>query len=215
LYEYTTIVTKKLSKSKDNKEDNKEEDKDNINYDKSNDVDPSTTKKMGDLFAKQSNISSEYVNPIGLLTYIFPLVDLILIGPFNEDNDKFSISLSRKDGKQMKVLKRDEDNGKLNDHLKPILSLIFDDRKTALTWRQTIETHMVTDPTDIIINNDSDTKVTMTNVIKQMKSRFGNESTDEPLINSMAGMMVIPTSGSEGTEKLKIEIAKTLSNSRR
>ena len=55
----------------------------------------------------------------------------------------------------------------------------------------------------------------MTNVIKQMKSRFGADNNDEPLTNSITGMMIIPTSGSEGTEKLKIEIAKTLSNSRK
>ena len=156
LYEYTSIAIKKSSKDKDINDNNKEDLNTNTN-ERNYDIDASTTKKMGDLFAKQDKCI-EFQYPIGQLTYVIPLVDMILIGPFNEDNDKFSISLSRKDNKQMKVIKRDEDNGKLNDHVKPILSLIFEDRKTALTWRQTLENHMVKSPTDVIVS-DMDTKV--------------------------------------------------------
>lgn len=157
LYEYTSVAIKKSSKDKDMNDINKEDLYNNTN-ERNNDIDASSTKKMGDLFAKEEIIPTEFQYPIGQLTYVIPLVDIIIIGPFNEDNDKFSISLSRKDNKQMKVIKRDEDNGKLNDHVKPILSLIFEDRKTALTWRQTLENHMVNSPTDIIVN-DMDTKV--------------------------------------------------------
>jgi hypothetical protein len=56
---------------------------------------------------------SKMQRPDGYLSYLYPLVDIVVTGPFTEDNGQASLTLTRKDGNNMRVIKRDEDSGTL------------------------------------------------------------------------------------------------------
>ena len=117
--------------------------------------------------------------PEGYLSYLYPLVDIVVTGPFAEDNGQASLTLTRKDGNNMRVIKRDEDSGRLIDHQKPTLSLIFENNNIATQWRHAIEAHMAIKPNDILTNKyDFDTRSNSSTIssairsINKMSGRF-------------------------------------------
>ncbi len=153
------------------------------------------------------------------LSFVYPLVDLYIAGPVQEDNGRsFSITLSRLDGQKMRVLKAEEEQEHLSEYLKNSLSLIFTRQEEAYHWKRQLDTQM-------LWNLDADELVeagplTVEERRKQGRSLMtmarGAEELVIPEMNSILGMLVLPTSGckSEQTETIKIEIAKTLSSTR-
>jgi hypothetical protein len=152
--------------------------------------------------------------PEGVLTYVYPLVDVVLLGPYKEDNGKYSLSLSRKDGARMRVLKREHADDHLMEHHKSMLTIVFPDSKSAWKWRHSIESHIVRHPADVVPTGPliPDKRKTILGTIGMTKV-----DGDEAPENSILGMLVIPASGmpSSAVEALKVEIAKTLLLSRR
>ena len=86
-----------------------------------------------------------------VLGYLYPLVEVVVTGPHVEEGGaaaaaglggmvssggsggKHSLSIGRRDGKSMRVLKRDDESGRLVEHHKSMLTLIFPDRGTRAT----------------------------------------------------------------------------------
>lgn len=180
--------------------------------------------------------------PEGLLNYVYPLVDIVLVGPFAEDGGRFSISLSKRDGGRMRVLKRQEEgDGRLDEHGKSILTLLFPDQKSALQWRQSIESHIMRrslrdvlapspllpdlkrKPLTLSALRNTMSGLAHAHVSANLSSSSFSASTqaafdrNERHSNSILGMLVIPSAGglATATEALKIEIARTLLNARR
>ena len=155
--------------------------------------------------------------PEGVLTYVYPLVDMVLLGPYKEDSGRYSLSLSRKDGARMRVLKRENAEDHIFEHHKSMLTIIFPDSKSAWKWRHSIESHIVRSPKDVLPSGPliPDKKKTILGSIAG--SVIGRADGDEPTANSILGMMVLPTAGlsASAVEAMKVEIAKTLLVSRR
>jgi hypothetical protein len=173
---------------------------------------------------KATNIASQN-EPEKYLSSVYPLVDIVLEGPYEEETGKFTVSLSRKDGSKMRILKHDDENSLFVEGSKQKLSILFPSRQLALTWRQTIEEHMIRNPTDTITSMNSQEHIkkythahnnfpsfkAINNVLRSTAN-----ATDDYLVetNSIVGTLVIPTSGENVhlTEALKIEIARILRN---
>jgi hypothetical protein len=154
--------------------------------------------------------------PEGVLTYVYPLMDIVLLGPYKEDSGKYSLSLSRKDGARMRVLKRETADEHFFEHHKSMLTIVFPDSKSAWKWRHSIESHIVRSPTDAVPTGPliMEKKKTLLGTLAGGGTKLEG---DEPPPNSVLGMLVIPTSNmpSSTVEALKVEIAKTLLLSRR
>lgn len=187
------------------------------------------TRLVADLFAKDPVSESHTVRPLpaGTLSYLYPLVDSVVTGPVEEKAlstgiVQYAVNLARKDAKSMRVLKRDGPEEQLSEHHKSMLTLIFPRRDTAVAWKAAIEGAIIRSPVDVlqqapVSNADAKKKLS----VRQMVERAGKQADEflpeEAAENSIFGSLVIPTSGSNqhGTEALKIEIAKTLSQARR
>jgi len=158
--------------------------------------------------------------PEGFLSHIFILADVLISGPFAEEGGKHSISITRKDGQRMRGLRREDEDGPLNEFQKTNLTLIFSGRERALLWKNYLEKHVAHDPKDVI-EPLTDGRMTLLRSIRgpatvgSSSKKGGGSSTDndEPLSNSVLGMLVIPTSGAEKeqTENLKLAIARSMS----
>ena len=180
------------------------------------DKDP-TLQKVGEIFsAKSASSSSQYTTNVeGVLSYCYPLVDVLITSPVQEDGDKYAISISRKDGQSMRILKRDDDTGRMMEHHKSILSLIFDKVSVAATWKNQLEAHIALQPQNVIPSSTivTEKKKFISMAMKTISERFAKPNDNEPLQHSITSLLVIPTSGinQQSTEDLKIEIAQTLS----
>jgi hypothetical protein len=175
-----------------------------------------TLQKVGEIFSAKSapSLSSQYTaNVEGVLSYCYPLVDVLITSPVREDGDKYAISISRKDGQSMRILKRDDDTGRMMEHHKSILSLIFDDIKVAATWKIQLEAHIALQPPDVIPSSTivTEKKKFISMAMKTISERFAKPNENEPLQHSITSLLVIPTLYRQSTEDLKIEIAQTLS----
>jgi len=114
---------------------------------------------------------SKLQRPEGYLSYLYPLVDIVVTGPLADDNGQASLTLTRKDGTNMRVIKRDEDSGRLIDHQKPSLTLIFENNTIATQWRHAIEAHMAIKPNDILTNKyEFDTRSNSSTISSAIRS---------------------------------------------
>jgi hypothetical protein len=154
------------------------------------------------------------------LTYIYPLVDVVVIGPYLEEvsSGKHSISISRRDGQSMRVLKRDEETGRIIEHHKSMLTLIFGDAESANVWRQQIEQHILpSTPEDVVAPTAGQLDRLQAMSMAALKSigvSGADDDYEETKEGSILRSLVIPTSGMlpRETESLKIEIARMLSS---
>jgi hypothetical protein len=160
--------------------------------------------------------TDDSIEPEGYLSFVYPLVDVAIMGPYVEDNNKCSISISNRDTTaRIKALRREHEDALLSDYNKTILTLVFSSRDRALVWKQYLEKHMITAPKDVISSATAGAKM-MKNHSRVLTASTAIDA-DEPIPHSIMGMLVIPSSGldSRQTEELKIEIAKTLSSARK
>lgn len=163
------------------------------------------SRTVGDIFAKPMCPPGDFASETlieGVLTYVYPLVDVILIGPFSEDNGRFSISLSRKDGQRMRVLKRQEDeDGGLVDHAKSVLTILFPDQRSALSWRQAIESHTARNPVDalphapLLAEKKRYIGAALRSISGSGNTHASQEEEGDRRSKSILGMLVIPTAG--------------------
>lgn len=164
--------------------------------------------------------------PEGYLSFVYPLVDVVVTGPFAEDGGKqFSISINRKDSQRMRVLRREDPNSPLSEFYKTTLTLIFSTRDRAAIWVNYLEQHTVHEPKDLvdsapIVNAMAEGGSMLRSAIRSAAGRgprAGNLVDDDLLSNSILGLLVVPSSAADDkatTETLKIEIAKTRANVR-
>jgi hypothetical protein len=184
------------------------------------------TSAVADIFSSADAPPAD-AGSLGVLTHVYPLVDVALAGPFAEDSERYSISISRRDNGRMRVLKRDESgaDGILCEHFKSNLTIIFPDMRAALHWRQTIEGHCVRMPYDVLPPTPLlvEQRGALSSAWKQIGALSASTHSaqaalddDEPTSDSILGMLVLPTACGESTdmEMLKVEIAKTLVSSR-
>jgi hypothetical protein len=139
------------------------------------------------------------------LSFVYPLVDIIVSGPVQEDTGKqFSINILRLDNNKMRVLKKDDESEVLSEYFKISLSLIFSSYDDAFYWKQLISNHSIHNPPNIFPTSP---------LSCEDKKRNKLLSTVQ-LEESILGTLIIPTSGCrpECVESDKIEIAKTLSS---
>lgn len=230
LYEYT-IPDNSTVKSNDAKGDSENQDQESHSKYPS---DPYFMTTINDLFGTRAptgnsphyvgsnntnDDTDESIEPGGYLSFVYPLVNIVVMGPFAEDNNKFSISISNRDPTlRMKALRRESEDSLLSEYSKTILTLVFSTRERALLWKNYLEKHMISPPRDVVDSSVAGGKLLRT-VNRSIASSITSNTVDadEPPQNSILGMLVIPTSGLEGkdTEILKIEIAKTLSFARK
>ena len=107
---------------------------------------------IGGLFGKRSSniagvsAASNNNHSNHVLGYLYPLVEVVVTGPHVEEGGaaaaaglggmvssggsggRHSLSIGRRDGRSMRVLKRDDESGRLIEHHKSMLTLIFADR---------------------------------------------------------------------------------------
>ena len=114
---------------------------------------------IGGLFGKRSSpipspgsgAASNNNHSNHVLGYLYPLVEVVVSGPHVEEGGaaaaaglggmvssggsggKHSLTIGRRDGRSMRVLKRDDESGRLVEHHKSMLTLIFADRGTGQT----------------------------------------------------------------------------------
>lgn len=95
--------------------------------------------------------------PQGILSYVYPLVDVVVSGPVEDKSPSsvggpahWSVNVSRSDGQSMRVLKRETQEEQLAEHHKSTLTLIFPRKETAAAWRKAIEAAAVKAPTDTL-----------------------------------------------------------------
>ena len=156
------------------------------------------------------------------LSFIYPLVDLYIVGPSPEEGGKFSITLNRLDSQKMRTLKRDDEGELFSEYAKNGLSLLFDTMDNAMLWKNKLSSHILLQPLDVLplapLTAEERKKAMRSTVIGSVTG--ANTRREEMVLfedNSILGSLVLPTSGCdpEETERIKIEIAKTLSTIRR
>lgn len=156
------------------------------------------------------------------LSFIYPLVDLYIVGPSPEEGGKFSITLNRLDSQKMRTLKRDDETESFVEYAKNGLSLLFDNIDNAMLWKNKLSSHILLQPMDVLpaapLTAEERKKAMRSTVIGSVTG--ANTRREEMVLfedNSILGSLVLPTSGCapEETERIKIEIAKTLSTIRR
>ena len=156
------------------------------------------------------------------LSFVYPLSAITVTRPTPEDNGKqFSISMMRTDGQKMRVLRREEERDRLSEYLKISLQLIFTVASDAEEFKDLLIKHSimegkVSDRTPPAALTTEERKRTSRISLMQMRST-GQADLLEASENSILSTLIIPTSGCspEDTEKIKIEIGKTLSSIRR
>ena len=150
------------------------------------------------------NDSSASLFAENFLSFVYPLVDLIVTGPIQEDGGKqFSINIVRLDNNKMRTLKKDDESETLSEYLKISLSLIFSSYDDAFRWKQLISNHTITNPPNILPSSPLSAE-------EKKRNKLMNTIQIE---ESILGTLIIPASGCkpENVEGIKIEIAKTLS----
>jgi len=155
--------------------------------------------------------------PIGAdmyLSFVYPLVDLIVTGPVSEESGKvLSITLQRSDGQKMRVLRCEDSNDQLSEYFKINLTLMFTALEDAMNWKHNLQRQTIASRPDVIPL----TPLTFEERRKSSRSILGRPNAQNgPCLsadNSILSFLVLPTASSnpELAENVKIEIAKTLS----
>lgn len=182
---------------------------------------PGNTLDPTELGYEQLAASSEMLND-NFLSFVYPLVDVTVSGPTPEDNGKqFCISMTRNDGQKMRVLRREEERDRLSEYYKISLQLLFSSVEEADFFKDLLLEHTVSDPeqTDFVPFAPLTVEERKRNTTRLSLMSIGRGPVDQPEAseNSILSTLIIPTSGCdpEVTEKIKIEIGKTLSSIRR
>eukprot|EP01036_Dinobryon_divergens_P026996 gene26996-35701_t len=156
------------------------------------------------------------------LSFVYPLTAISVSGPTPEENGKqFSINITRNDGQKMRVLRREEERDRLSEYFKISLQLIFATSNDAEDFKDLLMKHSIlegklTDVAPSAALTTEERKRTSRLSLMHMRST-GPADLLEASENSILSTLIIPTSGCspEDTEKIKIEIGKTLSSIRR
>lgn len=156
------------------------------------------------------------------LSFVYPLTAITVTGPTPEDNGKqFSVNITRIDGQKMRVLRREEERDRLSKYLKISLQLIFAASNDAEDFKDLLMKHSIsegklTDVAPLAALTTEERKRSSRLSLMHMRST-GPADLLEASENSILSTLIIPTSGCspEETEKIKIEIGKTLSSIRR
>ena len=158
------------------------------------------------------------------LAAVYPLVDMMVEGPYGEDGGKYSISLYKRDESKIRSLRRDDESAYFTENMRPKLTILFPSQALALTWRQTVETHIIRRPEKLlnsIIQQDifkrycqsqsnSFPLKAINTVLRGFNDNQENIADSESIVNTL----VLPTSGALiRAETLKIEIAHILRKS--
>lgn len=157
--------------------------------------------------------------PLGadmFLSFVYPLVDLLVSGPVSEDGGKvFSITVQRRDGQKMRVLRCEDCNDQLTEYFKVNLTLMFTALEDAVSWKHNLQQQTIAMRPDVIPL----APLTFEEKRKSSRSILGRPSSSSqngPCLsadNSILSFLVLPTASNnpELAENVKIEIAKTLS----
>ena len=164
------------------------------------------------------------LEPEKYLAAVYPLVDMMVEGPYGEDGGKYSISLYKRDESKIRSLRRDDESAYFTENMRPKLTILFPSQALALTWRQTVETHIIRRPEKLlnsIIQQDIFKKYcqsqsnsfplkAINTVLRGFNDNQENIADSESIVNTL----VLPTSGAlSRAETLKIEIAHILRKS--
>ena len=121
----------------------------------------------------------------------------------------------------MRVLRREEERDRLSEYYKISLQLLFSSVEEADFFKDLLLEHTVSDPeqTDFVPFAPLTVEERKRNTTRLSLMSIGRGPVDQPEAseNSILSTLIIPTSGCdpEVTEKIKIEIGKTLSSIRR
>lgn len=143
------------------------------------------------------------------LSSVCALVDLVVVGPHEDENKGFVLTLSGSNSQKIPVLRRETSNSLLVERLRPIIKLFFSTRERAILWKNTLSKYVVhsfvpmpfaTPSKEIGISEDLASIHTASSHERQQSSR--------PIEN----ILVIPSSAgpSRDIEHMKVELAKTL-----
>lgn len=196
------------------------------------DGDENVTEMVRQIFSptgdNKNKLEERFVIPeTEFLSCIYPLVDVKVDGPYSEESGKFSVTVKPKvEGGKLKILKREAESSLFQENVKSQVTILFPTREIAMNWRFALDERIARQPVDVIsspvqselLRKYSGMQSTVTQTLRQVnaaiKSTIGSggelEGDIEP--NTIAGMLVIPTSGEkvEVSEALKIEIANVL-----
>ena len=184
-------------------------------------------------FPAMELISDEQLLQNTFLSYLYPLADLTLSGPNNEENGKYySIALNRMDNGKLRCLKRDTEDEVFVEYHKTGLSLIFPTYEDAMQWRLAIEEHTILSPEDCLPVNPLTTEERKklsnrsSSLMSSSKQQFQQQQQQlqqqqmtsfllenvSPTEASILSSLVLPTSGLDAnqTESIKIEIAQSM-----
>eukprot|EP00605_Chrysophyceae_sp_TOSAG23-4_P000339 GSChrysophyteH1.ASY1.ANO1.386.1 assembled CDS len=176
------------------------------------------------------------------LSYVYPLVDIKVLGPKPErhfNKDCFTITFARIDSKSLRCMKRDFEFDVLQEHHKASVTLIFETEELASKWKLGLEAARIYQPKDVWNGENSYVDESQKKAIERRKqisldelitsSAESAEMVQRALgtgqgdlfrfdwkNHSIAGKLVIPSSGADANdiEKFKVQIGITLSKSR-
>jgi hypothetical protein len=77
--------------------------------------------------------------PDGFLNNVYPMVNIVVSEPVEEENGRYSICISKKDGQKLKTLKRENESSLFEGNLRPDLTLLFNNKERAYLWKSYIE----------------------------------------------------------------------------
>ena len=156
--------------------------------------------------------------PPGILTCVYPLYDIVVEEPKKDEGGRYSIRLYRKTSHMnICVAYRDENDERLSIGSKEDLVLVMASLKSAYVWKQAIESNIVYETDDIIDHSSTNISRKNTTYSMNITAAFQSSSYQQKEEIDMEGSvlctLVLPTAccDHEAVEKLKIEIARTLS----
>jgi len=174
-------------------------------------------KRVCELYGKVTSNTVNNKEQYGVLSAIYPLIDITISGPFKEDNDRYYLTISNKGNKPMRYIFRED--GEKNDFVegnKTSLKLSFSSQKSAIESRQQLETHNLPTPNDIILTSSvlPKKKRNMSIALRNLSGLGSVSSSIVPEENSIAGILVIPSCGLDinGLANLKMQIGLSLSS---
>ena len=145
------------------------------------------------------------------LSFAYPLVGLLVTGPVSEDNGKlFNITLQRKDGQKMRVVRCEDSHDQMSEYFKVNLTLMFSNIEDAMTWKHNLQCQTIPACTDMVpLAPLTFERKSSRSILGRTSSQHNASSSD----NSILSFLVLPTASAnpELAENVKIEIAKTLS----
>lgn len=152
------------------------------------------------------------------LSFVYPLVDLLVSGPLSEDGGKvFSITVQRRDAQKMRVLRCEDCNDQLSEYFKVNLTLMFTALEDAMSWKHSLQQQTITSRPDVIplapLTSEEKRKSSSRSILLGRPSTSSQNGPGLSSDNSILSFLVLPTASNnpELAENVKIEIAKTLS----